>query len=72
MAVATLKLFLGLSLANQYIDLKTAGVLVGKESQNYTYRTETYTFLTATFIVKLKYGKVTSIHIETTKVPPLA
>lgn len=71
MAAATIKLFLGQALATQYADLKSAGVLKKKDGSNYRDTTETYTFLTADFMVQKKSGKVISIFIITTKIPAL-
>lgn len=72
MAAATLKLFLQQNLATQYADLVSAGVLVKRDNENYYDGVETYTFLTATFIVKKKLGVVQSILIDAAKVPALA
>jgi hypothetical protein len=72
MAVATLKAFIQQSLALQYADLTSAGVLVRKDEQSYYKRTETYTFLTATFLVRKNKGVVTDISIDCAKIPALA
>jgi hypothetical protein len=72
MAAATLKIFLEQNLATQYVDLKTAGVLKAKDSDNYRDKEERYTFLTANFTVKKKSGVVTEIQMDCAKVPALA
>lgn len=72
MAAATINLFLGQSVETQYADLKSAGVLVNKGGESYNSKTETYTFLTATFYVELRNGVPQRVYIETTKVPALA